>query len=107
MDDFANLLLDNESTRGRLVTTAAVMVLGVVLAWVAGRLLAQRADDSYGRYYARKISRYVVAALVLLALAVYGVPSPAVSASWLAWPPRAWPSPWRRSSGPWRAGSTS
>ncbi len=70
MDRLWELLADNESAAGRLVTSALVVLVGVVLASGAGRLLARRTDDVYARYYARKLTRYVVAVLVLIALAI-------------------------------------
>ncbi len=70
MDEFLDLLVDTQSPEGRLVTSGIILALGVVVSALAGRLLARRADDSYSRYYTRKISRYVVALLVLVALAV-------------------------------------
>lgn len=64
------LLVDNRTPGGRLVTSAMVIVIGVALAFVVGRLLARRTDDAYAKYYARKITRYVSAVLVMIALAV-------------------------------------
>lgn len=64
------LVVDNESVPGRLVSSVVVVAAGVVLASLAGRLLARRASDPYSRYYARKGSRYAVAVVVLIALAV-------------------------------------
>lgn len=70
MSELLDLVADNESASGRLVTSAVVVVVGVAVASLVGRALARRAEDPYGRYYARKVSRYVVALLVLIALAV-------------------------------------
>lgn len=70
MDALVELLLDNESVVGRLVTTAVVVALAVVLAGVAGRLAARRGHDPTARYYARKAARYAVAGVTLVALAV-------------------------------------
>lgn len=64
------LLADNESVPGRLVTSALVVTVGVTLSLVLGRLLARRADDPFSRYYARKVTRYAMAVLVVIALAV-------------------------------------
>ena len=69
MDALVELLLDNESVAGRLVTTAAVVAAAVALAGLAGRLAARRGHDPTARYYARKAARYAVAAVTLVALA--------------------------------------
>ncbi len=70
MGDVVDLIVDNETVAGRLVTSMVVVLTGVVVATVFGRLLARRADDVYARYYARKLTRYVAAVLVVIALAV-------------------------------------
>lgn len=64
------LISDNQSTGGRLATSALLAVGGVALASLIGRLLARRTEDVYTKYYARKIARYAVAAAVVIALAV-------------------------------------
>ncbi len=53
-----------------MVSTAAIVAVAVLVAAAAGRLAARRYEDSYGRYYARKLARYAVAALTLVVLAV-------------------------------------
>lgn len=70
LQELWELVADNQTTGGRFATSAVVVLLGVVVAAVAGRALARRADDVYSRYYARKVTRYVVAVLVVLVLAV-------------------------------------
>jgi small-conductance mechanosensitive channel len=56
---------------GRLVLSAAAIVVSAIVASVAGRVLARRReDDPYARYYARKISRYVAAVVAVIALAI-------------------------------------
>jgi small-conductance mechanosensitive channel len=70
VDEIIDLLRDNQSVAGRLVTSAGVILVAVVVAAAAGGLVARRADDPFGRYYARKVSRYVVAAITILALGV-------------------------------------
>ena len=70
MERVLDLLTDNESVAGRLVTSIVVVGIAFVIASVVGRIMARRSDDAYGRYYARKISRYVVAAVTVIALAV-------------------------------------
>jgi small-conductance mechanosensitive channel len=68
--EFFDLLADNDSVAGRLVTSAVVLACGVLLAVVGGRLAAARMADGHGRYYARKVVRFVVGVLVVIALAI-------------------------------------
>jgi small-conductance mechanosensitive channel len=68
--EFFDLLADNDSVPGRLVTSAVVLTFGVVLAALVGRVAAGKMADGHGRYYARKVARYVVAVLVVIVLAV-------------------------------------
>jgi small-conductance mechanosensitive channel len=68
-DNLWELVLDTETTGGRLVTSVLVVLGGVVAAMVASRVLARRADDALSRYYGRKVVRYVAAVAVLLVLA--------------------------------------
>ena len=70
MDRFLELLVDNDTVGGRLVTSAAIVAVAVALASAAGRLLTHRTDDPYARYYLRKLTRYASAALAVVALAV-------------------------------------
>ncbi len=70
MDRVLELILDNDTVGGRLATSAALLVSGALVSTVVGRLLARRADDVYARYYARKVTRYAVAVVVLICLAV-------------------------------------
>jgi small-conductance mechanosensitive channel len=70
VSSLVDLLADNESVAGRWATSAVVVALGVLAAAVLGRLAARRSDDPYARYYARKLARYAVAAVVVVALAV-------------------------------------
>ncbi len=70
MEGVLELILDNDTVGGRLATSAALVVVGAVASTVVGRLLARRADDVYARYYARKVTRYAVAVVVLICLAV-------------------------------------
>ena len=56
LSSFLELLADNQSVPGRLVTSAIVIFFGVVLAFTAGRLISRRFDDSYSRHYSRKAS---------------------------------------------------
>ncbi len=70
VDRVLQLILDNDTVGGRLATSAALLVSGALVSTVVGRLLARRADDVYARYYARKVTRYAVAVVVLICLAV-------------------------------------
>jgi small-conductance mechanosensitive channel len=70
VEDLWDLVRDNQSVAGRIVTSAVVVAVAVVVALAGGRVLAARADDAQSRYYARKVVRYVVAALTLIILAI-------------------------------------
>jgi small-conductance mechanosensitive channel len=70
MSQLWDLVVDTESVAGRLVSSAMVVAFGVLLAVVLGRLLVRRAHDGASRYYARKLSRYAAALVVVIALAV-------------------------------------
>lgn len=69
-----DLLVDNQSLPGRVVTSVVVLAGAALLGMVAGRLAARRGEDPYARYHARKLARYVVAVLTFLVLAVYWRP---------------------------------
>lgn len=69
MDRFVDLVLDNQTAGGRLATSGLIIVAGALVSSVVGRLLARRTDDVYSRYYARKLTRYACAIVVLIALA--------------------------------------
>jgi small-conductance mechanosensitive channel len=70
VQELVDLLRDNESVAGRSVTTVAVLAVAVAVGTVLGRVLARRADDPQSRYYARKVTHYLVAAATLVALAI-------------------------------------
>ncbi|MGK2947359.1 MAG: mechanosensitive ion channel family protein [Acidimicrobiales bacterium] len=70
MSDVLDLLRDNESVGGRLVTSAAVVLVAIGIAALLGRVLAGRAEDAYGRYYSRKVARYIVFVVLVVVLAV-------------------------------------
>jgi len=65
-----NLISDNDSVVGKLVTTAVIVLVGVLVAMVVGRFSSHRADDRYHKYYARKFAHYVVAAIVAIGLGI-------------------------------------
>lgn len=64
------LLVDNHTSAGRLVTSAVIVVIGIVLAHLLGSLFARRTEDPYAKYYARKLTRYATAVAVFVVLAV-------------------------------------
>jgi small-conductance mechanosensitive channel len=70
MPDVFDLLADNSSVPGRLVTSAAVVAGALAVSWLLGRALVARADDAQSRYYARKAARYVTAFLAIVVLCV-------------------------------------
>lgn len=70
MSGFLELLRHNTSVLGRLVTTAALVVLAFLVAAVTGWLVSRRADDPYTRYYLRKAIHALVVVVLLVALAV-------------------------------------
>lgn len=74
MQELWQLLSDNQSAVGRIVTTAVIVVVGVAMAALIGRLAAKRSSDATGRYYARKAARYGVGLLTVITLAVYWRP---------------------------------
>lgn len=70
VEELWELVADNQSAGGRLATSAVVVVTGVLVSLALAPVVARRADDVYARYYARKLTRYVVGIVVLIALAV-------------------------------------
>ncbi|MEZ5098753.1 MAG: mechanosensitive ion channel [Thermoleophilia bacterium] len=70
MDELVDLVRDNQTTLGRLATTAAVLLVAGLLAWPLARLATRRIDDAYGRYHLRKATRVAVLVLALIALAI-------------------------------------
>jgi small-conductance mechanosensitive channel len=65
-----DLLLDNRTVPGKLVSTAAVLVLAVLLAVAVGRLAAWRVEDAYSRYYTRKAAHYLVGLVAIVVVAL-------------------------------------
>ncbi|MER7455981.1 mechanosensitive ion channel domain-containing protein [Micromonospora sp. NPDC126480] len=70
MDAFLDLLRDNSSVAGRLVTTAVLVVAAVLIGSAAARLAGWRVTDAYTRYYVRKATHYGAFLILLVALAV-------------------------------------
>lgn len=75
MNDFLNLLIDNDSAAGVAVTTFVIVAVAVVLRVVLVPLARRRhRDDAYRRYWAAKIVTYVLVALAVIALIVLWAP---------------------------------
>ncbi len=74
MSSLLELLRDNESLGGRLVTTAAIAGAGFAAASLAARFSLRRVRDSYTRYHVRKAIRFGVFALALVGLAIVWKP---------------------------------
>lgn len=70
MENLWELLRDNNSVPGRLVTTLVVVAVAIPIAMGLGRLIARRGKDGYTRYYLRKVTAYSVAFVTFLALAI-------------------------------------
>lgn len=64
------LLVDNRTSGGRLATSAVVIAIAMILAYLLGHVLARRAEDPYAKYYARKLTRYATALAALVVLAI-------------------------------------
>lgn len=69
MQRFWDLVVDVDTVVGRLVTTGVLMGMAWLVTVVVGRLLAGRRDDPFDRYVTRKLGRYAVAVVLLVALA--------------------------------------
>lgn len=70
MERVWELLVDVDTVAGRLATSLALIFVGIVVSMVVGRMLAARTDDVFARYYAKKLTRYAIGVLVLIALAI-------------------------------------
>jgi small-conductance mechanosensitive channel len=64
------LIVDNESVVGKLVTTLVVSAVAIVVGAALGRMSSRRVDDRYRKYYARKIAHYIVAVIALIGLGI-------------------------------------
>ena len=75
MNDFLDLLLDNDSAAGVAVTTAVIVAVAVALRVVLVPLARRRhRDDAYRRYWAGKIVSYVLVTLAVIALIILWAP---------------------------------
>jgi small-conductance mechanosensitive channel len=63
------LIVDNDTVAGRLITTAVIATVAALIAAAAGRMLSARRDDPFDRYVTRKIVRYVVVVVIIIVLA--------------------------------------
>ena len=70
MNEIWELVTDNDSVGGRLVTTALIVAVALVAGFLVERLLLRRTRDRYRAYYARKAGRYVVAVLALISVGI-------------------------------------
>ncbi len=70
MDWLWDLVSDNTSVTGKLVTTTVLLLVAVLGAAVAGRFAARRADDRYRKYYIRKIANYIFGIVALIATGI-------------------------------------
>ncbi len=64
------LVVDNDSVGGKLVTTLVVTSIAVVLGALVGRVWSRRVADRYHKYYVRKIVHYVIAVVALIGLGI-------------------------------------
>ncbi len=75
MNDFLDLLIDNDSAAGVAVTTFFIVAVAVALRVVLAPLARRRhRDDAYRRYWAGKIVSYVLVTLAVIALIVLWAP---------------------------------
>ena len=75
MNEFLELLVDNDSVAGVAVTTIAIVSVALVLRVILVPLARRRhRDDAYRRYWAGKIVSYVLVALAVVALVVLWAP---------------------------------
>jgi small-conductance mechanosensitive channel len=70
VESLLDLVRDNDSTTGRLMTSGLLLVAAVVAGRLAGAIATRRVDDPYTRYHVAKAIRYAVVAAALVALAV-------------------------------------
>jgi small-conductance mechanosensitive channel len=74
MGTIVELLEDNQSAGGRLVTTAALLAAALVLGWLLAPLVTRHVEDPYTRYHLRKAVRYTLVAVALVAIAIVWKP---------------------------------
>lgn len=65
-----NLIADNNSIEGKLVSTLVIVGIALAVGVVAGGLSSRRMEDRYRKYYARKTVHYVVVVITLIGLGI-------------------------------------
>ncbi len=70
MESIWDLVTDNESVAGKMVTTGVIIALAIVIGAMLGRILARRTDDRYRKYYTRKTTSYVVGVVAVIGLGI-------------------------------------
>ena len=70
MDSAWQLVADNHSVGGRVVTSLIIIALGITLSWAVGAVVSRKTADRYRRYYLRKFVRAVIVVVVVVALAI-------------------------------------
>ncbi len=70
MADFLDLLLDNDTALGRLVTTGVILGATLLVGLALAPLVTRRIEDPYARYHLRKAVRFTLFALALIAVAI-------------------------------------
>lgn len=75
MNDFLDLIANNDSPAGVAVTTAVIVVIAVLLRLALVPVVRRRyRDDLYRRYWAGKIAKYAIVAVALVALIMVWAP---------------------------------
>ncbi len=74
VEGFLDLLRDNSSVLGRLVTTGVLLAVAVPVGALSGRAASRRSSDPYARYYLLKSTRYAFLFVVLIVHAVLWQP---------------------------------
>ena len=69
-EEVLDLLRDNDTTAGRLVTTFVIAVAALAVAKAAAPFATRHVGDSFSRYHLRKAVRAAIFVIALLALAV-------------------------------------
>ncbi len=65
-----DLITDNSSAGGKLVTSSVIAAVAAVVGIVAGRIASRSVDDRYRKYYTRKIVHYVTVVAALIGLGI-------------------------------------
>ena len=65
-----DLVADNHTVGGRVVTSALIIAVGIMVAWALGAVVSRKTEDRYRRYYLRKFTRAAIGVVSVVALAV-------------------------------------